>query len=261
MVELTRTVRFACGQGLADGNGYSGAPALRDWERIEELEVTCRGEVQAETAYLIDIKTVDGAVRRAAVPTFARAKDAGRSGPGVMAEVWTHLAEPLRSSGVQLVRVRWNRSPYDSIEMTAASPCSVLYRQRFDFAAAHRLHNPALSDAENQRLYGKCNNPRGHGHNYQFEPCIEVPVGAPEFSTAGVERLCQRHLLDRFDHKNLNEDTVEFGSPAGVNPSVENIARVFFELLAEPVAREMPGCALRTMTVWETDRTAATYPA
>jgi 6-pyruvoyltetrahydropterin/6-carboxytetrahydropterin synthase len=135
-------------------------------------------------------------------------------------------------------------------------------RQKFDFAASHRLHNPTLSDDENRRLYGKRNNPRGHGHNYQFEPCIEVEAGegAPAFTLEMLETLAKQAILDRFDHRHLNEDTAEFRQPGGLNPSVENIAKVFYDLLrAEMLAMNLPG-RLRHVTVWETDRTCATFP-
>ena len=234
---------------------------MSDWERIEDVRVTCRGTVAARTSYLIDIKTVDAAVREALIPIFDTGRQSNRSGRDTLAAVWPELARKLRANDVELTRLRWNRSPYDSLEMTAPTQAAVLHRQKFDFAAAHRLHNPALSDDENRRLYGKCNNPRGHGHNYQFEPCIEISPSAASFSALVVEGLCRRVILDRFDHKNLNEDTAEFREPSGLNPSVENIAAVFFGLLAGEVSAAIPGCTLLNMTVWETDRTCATYPA
>ena len=138
----------------------------------------------------------------------------------------------------------------------------VTLRQSYEFSAAHRLHVPSLSDAENRQLFGKCNNPAGHGHNYRVEPVVAVKVGAEgaRFSLADLERLTEEHIVARFDHKHLNQDTREFGpGPGGVNPSVENIARVFFEALAGPVRAAGADATLRSVTVWETDRTCATY--
>ena len=146
---------------------------------------------------------------------------------------------------------------------------TALMRQKFDIAAAHRLHVPSLSDEENRALFGKCNNPRGHGHNYQFEPVIELPIsdGVPALTLAQLERLAQLAIVDRFDHTHLNLDTPDFAADSGVNPSVENIARVFFDHLRRAIeghAAALPPDRrprLRSMTVWETDRTSATYPA
>jgi len=255
-------VRFACGTGLSKGNGYSGAPALSDWERIEEVRVTCRGRVNPVTEYVVDIKTVDSAVRETLFPAFASARAAQTSGRAALTASWPVLELRLRAAGVDLAALRWNRSTYDSLEMTSTTGQSVLYRQRFDFAAAHRLHNPALSDEENRSLYGKCNNRRGHGHNYQFEPAVRLPLdAAARFTLQDLERISESTIIERFDHTHLNEDTTEFAADTGVNPSVENIARVFFGLLDAALRRAHPGVSLLHLTVWETDRTSATFPA
>jgi len=92
------------------------------------------------------------------------------------------------------------------------------------FNAAHRLNNPLLSDAENARVFGKCNNPNYHGHNYEL---IVQVTGLPDAVTGYVidmkvlSDLIKEDVLDKFDHKNLNLDTTEF---ATVNPTAENIA-------------------------------------
>src|SRR5207237_934360 len=137
-----------------------------------------------------------------------------------------------------VARVRWKLTPYYSIEMSAASatdksptPPTVLIRQQFEFAASHRLHSPALSDEQNRAAFGKCNLPTGHGHNYRVEPCVESPVGVggSAMTLADLERVTARTIIDRFDHKHLNQDTKEFDvTRGGVNPSVENIAKVSF---------------------------------
>ncbi len=130
--------------------------------------------------------------------------------------------------------------------------------QQFEFAAAHRLHCAELSDEENRRVFGKCNNPSGHGHNYRLEAAVSVPVNgsAPGFGFADLARLVDEQVLQRFDHKHLNLDTDEF---AGLNPSVEHIARICHEVLAGPVADA--GGRLEYVTVWETEKTACTFPA
>jgi len=158
---------------------------------------------------------------------------------------------------VTLARLGWRLTPTYVLEadMTTAPSPRLLLRQRFDFAAAHRLHVPSLSDAENRAAFGKCNNPSGHGHNYQVEPCVAVPHGA-SFGLLDLERITGERVVEAFDHKHLNADTREFAAADGLNPSVENIARVFFDRLAPAVAAE--GGELVALTVWETDRTSAT---
>ena len=102
--------------------------------------------------------------------------------------------------------------------------------QKFEFCASHRLHNPDLSDEENRRIFGKCNNPRGHGHNYELQVTL---IGAPDSTgrlvpTTEFERIVSETIIEKFDHKNLNCELDEFKS---VNPSVENIARVIYQML------------------------------
>lgn len=103
--------------------------------------------------------------------------------------------------------------------------------RRYRFSASHRLDTPALSPAENSALYGKCNNPYGHGHNYVLDVTV---AGAPDESgqIAGREELdavVRERVLARFDHRSLNLDIAEL---AGVVPTTENVAVVIEKALA-----------------------------
>jgi 6-pyruvoyltetrahydropterin/6-carboxytetrahydropterin synthase len=270
MVELTRTVRFSINDAAAPSgepgcNSFAAVPPMSGLGRHYELVVRCRGRVDPATGYCINIKDIDRAVRSAAIPAIAAAceRRPGEYPATVLQEALAAL-ERERLGSVAIASVRWQLSPYYSIEMSPQAPTVALLRQQFDFAAAHRLHVPTLSDEENRRIFGKCNNPRGHGHNYRVEPCVEVPMqqgGPPELSLAEFERLTVEHIIARFDHTHLNEDTVEFDiARGGVNPSVENIARVCFERLAPAIRAAAPRAKLRHVTVWETDKTSSTYP-
>jgi 6-pyruvoyltetrahydropterin/6-carboxytetrahydropterin synthase len=105
-----------------------------------------------------------------------------------------------------------------------------LTRRTF-FCAGHRLHNPVLSDEDNARIFGQCNNPNFHGHNYTLEVAI---AGEPDPRTGmlmdlkDLKGLIEREIIDLVDHKNLNLD-VEF--LRGVIPSAENIAISFWKIL------------------------------
>lgn len=267
MHTLERTVRIhinpADPSPVPSPNGFAGSPTPRGLSRYYEFHVHCRGEPDPETAYLIDIKRIDNAVHAAAVPILAAACKTNPAAdpesllPGILDALAHHLGTLLHSA-------RWSLTPYYSIEMTAADRTRYILRQQFDFSAAHRLHAPALSDDDNRALYGKCNNPSGHGHNYRVEPAVSVSLdpALPPFTVSDLERLTQIAIIDRFDHKHLNLDTREFASESGLNPSVENIAKVCFDLLAPAIASDSAGDAeLRAVTVWETDRTSSTYPA
>jgi len=96
---------------------------------------------------------------------------------------------------------------------------------RYRFAASHRLDTPALSSEENRALYGKCNNPHGHGHDYSLELTVEGPVGADGqvVNRGQLDALVRERVLARVDHKNLNVDVEEFRS---LVPTTENLAEV-----------------------------------
>lgn len=124
------------------------------------------------------------------------------------------------------------------------------------FNAAHRLHNPAWSDEKNEEIFGKCNNPNFHGHNYEL--IIQV-IGELNQETGFVidmkelSVLIKEHVLDRFDHKNLNLDVEEFHH---LNPSAENIAIVIYEILRPKLDAEL---ALK-IRLYETERNFVEYP-
>jgi 6-pyruvoyltetrahydropterin/6-carboxytetrahydropterin synthase len=263
MIELARTVRFALNADttsppLKGPNGYGGVPAVEGLDRHYEMTVRCVGEPHAETGYLINIKDIDRAVRAAALPVLARAS-IGQSPAPLLAELFRALEKAMPGL---LRAVRLSITPTHALETTVTDTSRVTIRQRFDFAAAHRLHVPSLSDEENREIFGKCNNPNGHGHNYQIEPAFTVDADETGFTLATLEQLTDETIIERFDHTHLNMDTEEFRDGIGFNPTVENIARVCHGLLEKALKEKVGGsCELASVTVWETDRTSATYPA
>ena len=105
-------------------------------------------------------------------------------------------------------------------------PPIVTVTRRLRFNAAHRVHNPALSDEENQALFGKCNNPNWHGHNYTLEVSVTGPVDARTGYVVDLGKLkaiVERAYVDHVDHRNMNID-VPFMQ--GVIPTAENIVVV-----------------------------------
>lgn len=232
--------------------------------RHYELDITAQGEPDPSTGYLINIKDLDRAAHEYAIPFITRVcHDSPSTNPvDLLPQLVHELNAALQSTRGQLVSVRWRLSPTYSVEMPAASTSTAILRQQFDLAAAHRLHVPSLSEQDNRATFGKCNNPAGHGHNYRLEPAVAVPVPSAGhgFTLQTLEALVQRTIIEPFDHTHLNADTDAFATVGGVNPSVENIAKVFFDRLAPAIADASRGGAkLISMTVWETDRTSAVY--
>ena len=107
--------------------------------------------------------------------------------------------------------------------------------RKYEFAAAHRLHAPTLSEAENASRYGKCNNIAGHGHNYGLEVTIEGEPNAQSgvlIAPSELDAIVEKEVFERFDHKHLNIDCPEFKN---LIPTSENLARVIFEKLQPSV--------------------------
>lgn len=131
----------------------------------------------------------------------------------------------------------------------------VTVTRRLRFNAAHRVHNPALSDADNRALFGKCNSPNWHGHNYDLDVCVtgEVDPRSGYVIDLGVLReLVEREIIDKLDHRNLNLD-VDFLS--GINPTSENVVVACWRVL-EPLVR--PG-HLTKLRLWETENNYVEY--
>ena len=124
------------------------------------------------------------------------------------------------------------------------------------FNAAHRLHNPSWDDAANAKVFGKCNNPHYHGHNYEL---IVKVIGEPDPSTGYVmdmkllSDMIDKNVLQRFDHKNLNEDTVEFRH---LNPTAENIAIVIYNILRNQIDLKFD----IQIRLYETEKNFVEYP-
>jgi 6-pyruvoyltetrahydropterin/6-carboxytetrahydropterin synthase len=131
-----------------------------------------------------------------------------------------------------------------------------VYRKEH-FNAAHRLNNPLWDEATNQQVFGKCNNPHFHGHNYEL--VIKV-TGEPDPETGYVidmkllSDIAQQNVLERFDHKNLNDDTAEFKN---LNPTAENIAIVIYNILREKIDMQFD----LQIRLYETERNFVDYPA
>ena len=113
--------------------------------------------------------------------------------------------------------------------------------RRYEFSASHRLHAPALTEEENRRLYGKCNNPFGHGHNYVLEVSVRGPVEARSgraVDPAALDHLVREKVVRAFDHKNLNEQIEAFEH---VVPTSENLGLLIHRRLKQGWPGVFPG--------------------
>jgi 6-pyruvoyltetrahydropterin/6-carboxytetrahydropterin synthase len=259
MMRVMREVRFALVGPEAVSpritNSWAGWPGTAMLAPHLALRALIAGPVDPVTGYLVNIALIDRVLRESAIPIVQRARS-GRSteGPaGLMEPLWS--ATSARLQGFALEELELRTTPFLRYAVTGGEPHMVSMTQSFEFAAAHRLYVPELSEEENRRVFGKCMNANGHGHNYVVEVTI---AGSPEADTGTLtdlpafEAAVKERVIDRFDHKHLNADCPEF---ARLNPTVENITRVIWDLLEDAIGRDR----LRAVRVWETPKTYAEF--
>jgi 6-pyruvoyltetrahydropterin/6-carboxytetrahydropterin synthase len=131
----------------------------------------------------------------------------------------------------------------------------VTVTRRLRFNAAHRVHNPALSAEDNTRLFGKCNNPNWHGHNYVLEVSVRGPIDAETgyvIDLGQLRALVERDVIDVTDHRNFNIDVPYM---QGINPTTENVVVAMWRVLAPAIA---PATLVR-LRLWETENNFVDY--
>ena len=212
------------------------------------LEVTLAGEPDAVTGMVLDLKELKEILNREVidiydhrflnyeVPPFDRLTPTVEN---MACDIWRRLAPqagrrqspaalrpPLRDLR-PVRRLLWRRAVF---RLT----------RRYHFSASHRLHAPELGEDENRLLYGKCNNPYGHGHNYMLEVSARGPldVHGRAVDTFRLDELVARHVLAAFDHRNLNLEAEVFQHQV---PTSENLAREICRRLKRHWGAAFPG--------------------
>jgi 6-pyruvoyltetrahydropterin/6-carboxytetrahydropterin synthase len=130
----------------------------------------------------------------------------------------------------------------------------VVFGRRYRFAAAHRLHSAQLGDEENCRVYGKCNNPYGHGHNYVLEVSVSGtvdPATGMVVNLTDLDRFVESEVIEAFDHKSLNEDVEVFRASV---PTTENLCKEIYRRL-----KPFPLAKLERVRIEETFNNAFEY--
>lgn len=128
--------------------------------------------------------------------------------------------------------------------------------RKVTFHSAHRLYNPKWDDKKNDEIFGLCNNPNFHGHNYDLHVKVTGAVDAETgfvMDLKALSDLLQKEIVERFDHRNLNLDTVEFKN---LNPTAENIAKVIYDILRPKIKADLK----IQVTLYETPRNYVIYP-
>lgn len=268
-VRLTRRVVFSAGHRYwnpdlsADENralfGQWASPYNHGHNYV--LYAECAGDVDPRTSMVVNIKRIDDVLDACVVEPLD-----GRSLNDEIAP-FSHTPPSLENLLLHLVgrlgglppEVRLTRLRLDETEnlyaewhapQTQDKPLMTLTRS-YEFAASHRLHDPSASKEENEAVFGKCNNPNGHGHNYMLEVSVS---GEPDPRTGmlvdigSLDAVVHAEVVDRYDHKHLNEDVSEFADKMTTT-----------EVLAQEIWRRLSGrvpARLHRVRVWETARSS-----
>jgi 6-pyruvoyltetrahydropterin/6-carboxytetrahydropterin synthase len=262
MFNLTREVRFAINDPTDDQlhhpptNSYGGYPSLNSLGRFFTVQVTLAGDLDPASQYVINIKQIDDAVRSELPQVQRMLSDSKSFTPAKLTKFFHDRLQ--QRWGDRLQRVALKLSPFQEMSIHRSELPMIRLSQKFEFSASHRLHNPKFSDEENRACFGKCNNPHGHGHNYELQVTLKgepnekgLIIDIPEF-----ERIVGKAVIARFDHKNLNSEVPEFSSGELI-PTVENIARVIYRSLKLEFRPYFT--TLASITVWETPKTCCEY--
>lgn len=276
MVSLTRTVRFSAGHRYyldelseAENRALYGACASPHGHGHDYLvEVTVGGRVDAKTGMVLNIAQLKPILQETIVAPwdgeFLTVDHPATGGLMPTTENLSRLA--WRSVGqrvnaafpdarLECVRIYESASLWSEARPGEEGEPVIDLTRSYEFATAHRLHSPVLSDEENRELFGKCNNPRGHGHNYKLEVTIRHPVDERTglmADLASIDKIVNREVVDRYDHHHLNYDVAEFHE---LNPTSENIAVVIWNRLNG----RLPGVELVQIRLCETERNSFTY--
>ena len=259
MFQLTREVRFAINAsselplGRRPTNTFGGYPSLVGFGLPMIARVTLAGPLDPQSQYLLNIKDIDSAVLVMLPKMTDEVRRPNASAGSLLRLMFDGLSQKWPD---RLRRLSLHSTPTLHHTLDAREPAMIRLSQKFEFSASHRLHNPSLDEDTNRSLFGKCNNPAGHGHNYEVQVTLrgEPDVNGVIADLPVFERLVTDHAIDKLDHRYLNVEVPEF---AETIPSVENIAKVIFHWLAPVLNKERN--QLASVTVWETSKTWCEY--
>src|SRR5262245_1007686 len=248
MVFLTRRVEFSAahryylpGRSDAENERLYGPCARPNGHGHDYVvDVTVCGETDPRTGLVVNIVDLKPLLAEVVVEpldgeflTIRHPACRGRvpTGENLVRQLWEDLRGALAASPLPVTLHRVRLAEHATLR---AECCTrnrhpmVLLTRTYEFSAAHRLHSPLLSEEENQELFGKCNNPYGHGHNYRIEVTVQGKVDERTglmVDLGQLDRIVQEEVVRRYDHRNLNMDVEEFRE---LNPTSENLAKVIW---------------------------------
>lgn len=263
-VYIRRRVRFSAAhsyQNMPLDNGLPGEQYRRIHGHNYTVDLTCKGTLDQKTGMVVNITRINRELRDILGPldgSFLE-QDHPEVAWGIPTTenlsvwIWQRMDCRIPGASLHLVEVREKEDLWASY-LGEKDPMTVYVTRSFEFSAAHRLHSDCLSDEENLEVFGKCNNPNGHGHNYGLEVTVCGPLNPSRGTVCDidqVDRIVMERVVERFDHKHLNFDVPEF---QGINPTSENVAVVIWEIIFPEL-----GDILHKVCVRETERNYFEY--
>ena len=275
MIRMTRRVTFSAAKtdwapalsGDENRALYGPQAAPEPFGHNYTLDVTVQGEIDPRTGIIVNIKEIDRLVKQSVIRRLDRkfintgiAEFCGRPVTPEALTLWIagELVESLPGE-VTLAALRLEETPETFAQWEAAPNKSentsemenettpiqdkptfhesglMRLTRVYEFAASHRLHSPHLTEEENRELFGKCNYPNGHGHNYILEVTVAGPLDARSgrvMNPAVLDDIVNREVLDRYDHRHFNHDIPEFKD---LIPSTEVVTRMIWERLKDVI--------------------------
>ncbi|MGA2915585.1 MAG: 6-carboxytetrahydropterin synthase [Sedimentisphaerales bacterium] len=265
MHKLSRQIRFAI-EPFADSaeigaNSYCAKPTSNGLSLFFALWVELAGQTSKNTGFVVNVSDIDKIVREKGIiifDNFIKNKFGKREQVTfeqigqLLSTIWRTIEKDFLPAKISSLFVEL--MPARKLGIKENGGNMLYFSEKFEFSASHTLWNDKFSDEENEKIFGKCANKCGHGHNYIVEVTIKKSSGGELLKAGDFERTVQQQFINVVDHKNLNADVGHFKK---VNPTVENIAEFAFKSLAD----KLKPMELDCITVWENDRTFCNYRA
>ncbi|MEH7381323.1 6-carboxytetrahydropterin synthase [Bacillus sp. JJ1533] len=200
------------------------------------LEVMVKGQLDKESGIVVNITDIDKVVK-SFIYSEIDGKFLNKEHPyftshlptteNIVSYIWNSLDGKIDNCQLHKIRLKEN----DFLFAEKEDQEMVRLTRKYHFSTAHRLHSNQLSHEENLEIFGKCNNPYGHGHNYYLEVTVSGkpdPITGMIANLSEIDEIVEQEIMKKFDHKHLNLDTEEFKE---LNPTSENVAVVVWDLL------------------------------
>jgi 6-pyruvoyltetrahydropterin/6-carboxytetrahydropterin synthase len=187
------------------------------------LDVFYSGEINAQNGMIVNLTDLKPVLAKAVAPLDGAFlsedlhffKEHRATTENITLFIWQQLPQEIAAAKLTRILISEGSRVRCTIE-AHNSVTTMKITRSYEFAAAHRLHAPTLSEDENAELFGKCNNPHGHGHNYQVEVTVK---GEPDAQSGFIiapdelDTIVEEEIFARYDHRNLNEECEDFQTP------------------------------------------------